>query len=75
MTTNSMLESKEIQGSGMVLLKPAEAAQYLKLSRVTLYRLVEKRTLPFYRVGGSLRLSRKDLDEYLSSHRIESIVK
>lgn len=75
MMVDSMPDSKETHYSGVVLLRPTEAAQYLKLSRVTLYRLVEKRALPFYRVSGSLRLSRKDLDEYLSSHRIESIVK
>lgn len=56
------------------LLTPDEAAGMLRLSKASLYRLVEKRILPFYKVSGSLRFGVKDMESYLSSHRVESVM-
>jgi len=56
------------------LLTPDEAAAILRLSKASLYRLVEKRILPFYRVSGSLRFGVKDMESYLSSRRVESVM-
>ncbi|MBI1805091.1 MAG: helix-turn-helix domain-containing protein [Ignavibacteriae bacterium] len=53
---------------------PSEAASMLRLSKASIYRLVESRALPFYRVSGSLRFSKNDLDEYLARGRVESIL-
>ncbi len=55
------------------LLVPNEVATKLGISRTTLYRLVETRKLPFYKVGGGLRFSEEDLAAYLKDHRIDSI--
>ena len=46
----------------------------LRLSKASIYRLVETRRMPFYRVSGSLRFSKKDLDEYLARGRVESVL-
>ncbi|MBI3365998.1 MAG: helix-turn-helix domain-containing protein [Ignavibacteriae bacterium] len=56
------------------LLTPPEAAAFLRISRASLYRLVDTRKIPFYRVSRSLRFSEEDLNKYLSGHRTEQIV-
>lgn len=58
----------------LVLLTPDEAARLLRLSKASIYRLVGMRSLPFYRVSGSLRFAKSDLDEYLAQGRVESIL-
>jgi len=64
----------KIPKSELALLTPTEAANMLRLSKASIYRLVETRRLPFYRVSGSLRFARKDLDEYIAGGRVESIL-
>ena len=58
----------------LALLTPAEAADMLRLSKASIYRLVETRALPFYRVSGSLRFAQKDLEAYITRGRVESIL-
>jgi excisionase family DNA binding protein len=58
----------------LALLTPSEAANMLRLSKASIYRLVETRRLPFYRVSGSLRFSKKDLEDYLARGRVESVL-
>ena len=54
------------------LLTPDELADALRISKVSVYRLVEKRLLPFYRVRGSLRFEEKDVIAYLERKRVGS---
>ena len=42
-----------------------EAAEYLGISSHTLYKLVERNEVPAAKVGGSWRLNREALDEFL----------
>ncbi|MEE8362698.1 MAG: helix-turn-helix domain-containing protein [Dehalococcoidia bacterium] len=49
------------------LLNIREAAAYLGLSPYTLYRLVERREVPAAKIGGSWRLSRPRLDEFIAA--------
>ena len=55
------------------LLTPDEVAELLRISKVGVYRLVEKRAIPFYRIRGSLRFDRKDVATYLKENRIEPV--
>ena len=55
------------------LLTPDELAALLRISKVSVYRLVEKRSMPFYRVNGSLRFDKNDVMAYLKENRIESV--
>lgn len=57
------------------LLTPPEAAALLRISRASLYRLVETRKIPFYHVGRGLRFSEEDILGYLSNRRIEPITR
>jgi excisionase family DNA binding protein len=55
------------------LLKPMEAADILAISRATLYRMVDRREIFAHKVGGSLRFSKEDIDDYLEGTRIKPI--
>jgi excisionase family DNA binding protein len=48
------------------LLTPEEAAQYLRLNLVTVYRLLHKGVLPGAKVGHQWRIKQLDLDRFLS---------
>jgi len=45
----------------------------MKVSKTTVYRLVESRILPFYRIGGSLRFRKQDVIAYLESKRTDAV--
>ena len=49
------------------LLNIREAAAYLNISPDTLYRLVERDEVPAKKIGGSWRLSRSRLEEFVDS--------
>lgn len=57
------------------LITPDELAKLFKISKSSVYRLVDSRVLPFYKVGGNLRFSVIDIDEYLGNVRFESMQK
>ena len=47
------------------LMSPKEAAKYLGLHLVTVYRLIKKGELPCFRVGGQWRFKKNVLDEWI----------
>ena len=49
---------------GQTFLKVSELALLLRLSKVSVYRLVERRSIPFHRLPRGLRFSRDDVDAY-----------
>lgn len=53
------------------LMTVAEAAFELHVSPRTLYRLVERRALPFRKIGGSTRFTREDVTSLIRSGLIE----
>lgn len=56
------------------LITPDGLADILSISKSSVYRLIEGRKLPFYKVGGSLRFKIVDIEKYLGEARVESIV-
>ena len=46
-------------------LTVAEVAAMMRVSKMTVYRLVHNGDLPAVRVGRSFRVTEKDVDEYL----------
>ena len=60
MTTNS---SGDLSGSNFLTV--AEVAARMRVSKMTVYRLVHGGDLPAVRVGRSFRVLEKDVDEYL----------
>lgn len=55
------------------LMSPKTLGAYLGISRASVYRLVERREIPFYRLRSGLRFKQADVDEYLLSRRVETI--
>lgn len=53
--------------SEVKFLTVAEVASVMRVSKMTVYRLVHNGELPAVRVGRSFRVSEKDVDEYLKS--------
>jgi len=52
-----------------------ELASYLNVSKTSVYRLISKRTYPFYKVGGVIRFKKSEIDKYLDESRVEPMVK
>jgi excisionase family DNA binding protein len=52
---------------------PDEMADFLAISKATVYRLVGKRQLPFIKIGGVLRFKKADIEKYLESGRVDPI--
>lgn len=58
------------------LIKKAEAAELLGISIRTLEKLIERGSLPAYRIGPkSVRLRREEIDAYLDSHRAAPVIR
>jgi len=55
------------------LLTIAEVARLLKISIPTVRRLQQRRLIPFFKVGGSVRFTRSDIVSYLEKKRVETI--
>jgi excisionase family DNA binding protein len=50
------------------IMTPKEAAKYLGLHVVTVYRLIKKGNLPCFRVGGQWRFKKDLLDEWIEKN-------
>ena len=47
------------------ILRPDEAASYLRVSSRTIYRLITDGHLPAFKVGHSLRIHSKAIEDYI----------
>lgn len=68
-TTNDSARSR----TSMDLMTPDETAAMLRISKTTLYRLVARRVLRFYRVSGMLRFDRNDVEEFITRGLTEPV--
>mgnify|MGYP000950884385 CR=1 FL=1 len=57
------------------LITPEDLMKFLNISKSSVYRLVDKRSIPFYKIGGNLRFSIDDIEGYLNTVKIEPIEK
>ena len=55
------------------LLTPKDLAELLKISPSSVYRLVDKRAIPFYKIGGVLRFNLSEILEFVSDCKIEPV--
>jgi excisionase family DNA binding protein len=55
-----------------VYLTVAEVAEMLRVSNMTVYRLINSGSLPAVRVGKSYRLTEADVDRYLAQGYTET---
>jgi excisionase family DNA binding protein len=59
---------------GKKFLSPKELKDILGISLPTVYRLIDSRKLPVFKVGNSLRFLKEDVLTYLETNRIDRIV-
>ncbi len=52
------------------ILTIREVADYLKIAERTVYRLAKEGRIPAFKVGGSWRLRRDDLDQWIRSQTL-----
>jgi excisionase family DNA binding protein len=52
------------------ILTLKEVAEYLKLTEKTAYRLASEGKLPGFKVGGSWRFKREDLESWIESKKL-----
>jgi excisionase family DNA binding protein len=58
-------------GASLLLyLTKREAAERVRLSIRTVERRIEAGELPVHKIGSSLRISERDLDEWAARHRV-----
>jgi len=55
------------------LITPNELAEFLQISKSSVYLLAETRKIPFCKIGGSLRFRKNDIDEYIQKSTFEPL--
>ncbi len=55
------------------LMNSKQAAEYLRISHRTLYKMIERKEVPVAKVGGSLLFSPEALDEWVKNRIEDSI--
>ncbi len=56
---------------GILTIK--EVAIYLKVTERTIYRLAAAKKIPAFKIGGSWRFSRPDIDSWIKQQSMENI--
>jgi len=51
------------------ILTIKQVAEYLKVTERTIYRLAAAKKIPAFKVGGTWRLSRADIDNWINNSR------
>lgn len=57
------------------LISVEDLMEIFKISKSSVYRLIDNRKIPFYKIGGSLRFKEDDILFYLEKSKFEPIIK
>jgi excisionase family DNA binding protein len=60
------LKVKELNSDSSIMTAD-EVAEYLKLSKITVYKLAKDGALPGFRIGGSWRFSKSSIEKMMGS--------
>ncbi len=63
--------ARSVWGDGTSLLTVAEVASAMRVSTMTVYRLIKSGELPAVRVGRSYRVRGSAVEQYLSSRSVQ----
>lgn len=63
--------STSITDSEILTIK--QVAEYLKVTDRTIYRLAAAKKIPAFKVGGTWRFSRSDIDSWIKQQSMESL--
>lgn len=53
------------------LLTIDELAKMFRVSKTTIYRMVESRIIPFFKISSAIRFSEDEMTAYLESQRVK----
>jgi excisionase family DNA binding protein len=56
------------------ILTITEVSEYLKVAERTLYRLAAAKKIPAFKVGGTWRFPRSDIDEWIKRQTSDTLV-
>ncbi|HVL90296.1 MAG TPA: helix-turn-helix domain-containing protein [Actinomycetota bacterium] len=62
-----------VSPSGPRFLTALEVAERMRVSKMTVYRLIRSGKLPAVRVGKSFRVREEDVDKYLDSSYVRAV--
>ncbi len=68
----SMASDKQLKNQGQ-LLTVEELGAHLKISKSSVYRMIERRLIPFFKIRSGLRFDMADVEKYLLSCRTEAM--
>ena len=54
-------------------MTPDDLAAFMRVSKATIYRIVESRIIPVYRFGGGLRFRKQDVIAYIENQKTEAM--
>lgn len=61
------------QSAPETLLTVKDVMELFQISQSSVYRMIEKRLVRFYKINSGLRFQRSDIDSYLLSCRTEAM--
>lgn len=53
------------------VLTVAQVADYLQMSDLTVYRLIQNKVLPAFKIGGSWRIKMNDLQAFIEQQKVQ----
>jgi len=62
-------ETNQIQDSSQGYENVQDMAEYLATKPSTIYALVERKEIPFYKVGRLIRFRRVEIDQWMQAHK------
>ncbi len=63
--TTNLVQSMSTSVAGNAIMTIGEVAHYLKVTERTIYRLAGAKQIPAFKVGGSWRFSKADIDRWI----------
>lgn len=67
--TSNLRELSSVNYTDDEIMTVNDVAQYLKISVITTYRLVQEGKIPAFKVGRSWRVKRSDLDDFIEKQK------
>jgi excisionase family DNA binding protein len=61
----SKLESRQVPGISGSIMTVDEVAQFLRIHKTTVYRLLKTSKIPAFKVGSDWRFNREEIDRWM----------
>jgi len=72
-STNIAAQKMPSRTADNAIMTIGEVADYLKVTERTIYRLAGAKQIPAFKVGGSWRFSKSDIDEWIKKQSVEGL--